>query len=619
MNQFTPPGQQRPEDIRNMVTFVVLAICMWLAFDHFIMKPQLETLRTQQIQKQQAAKIDPQATNTPRVIRTVEEALKDSARITLDNGEISGSIPLQGVRLDDVKLIQHGRSKEDETPVTLFSPESTTEPYFAEISWISDDKSIAVPDKKTNWTTQAAELSKNGTVTLTWSNGQGLTFERVITLDDHAMFSITDTIKNTSDKNITLYPYALLTRQGIPADFKPGIVREGVMGYINNELTDVAYNAVAKKLPEKSVAAKQGWIGISDKYWLGALVPDQTTDKTFRFLHTPAKNANDKELFQVDIVGAAKTLNAGGSIASTMHIHSGAKNMRRLDAYEKELNLVHFDLAIDYGWFWFLTKPFYWLLTWLGSAIGNMGLAIIAVTIIIRGAVFPLANTSYRSFAKLKYVQPQMMEIKEKHGSDRARMQEELMKLYQKEKVNPMAGCLPIIAQIPIFFALYKVISLAVEMRHAPFFGWIQDLSAPDPTSIFNLFGLLPFGVPSALHIGVWPILMLLTMLIQKQLNPPPTDASQRIMMNIFPFFITYILASFASGLVVYWTFSAFLSIIQQMVIMKSMNVPIHIFEVVKSKRGNTSDDNEVIDVAAIDDAPKSKPELRAPKHKKKK
>jgi YidC/Oxa1 family membrane protein insertase len=438
------------------------------------------------------------------------------------------------------------------------------------------DPALKVPTRSTVWTQKGDNaLTPQTPVTLVWNNGAGLNFERIISIDKNYMFKIEQRVINQSAQEITLFPYASVTRHGIPKHATT-VGYEGPFGFINDEAHKVNYKNLLKD-QQTTMQATGGWIGFTEKYWLTALLPDQKKLQDFRFSAQKAEPENSS-VFQVDVRGQALKIASGASASVTDHIFSGAKIVSLLNSYEQQLNVKHFDLAVDFGILYFLTRPMYFILNLFNGWFGNFGLAIIGLTLVVRAAVFPLANASYRSFAGMKKVAPKMTELRVRYGDDKQKLQQELIKLYETEKVNPMAGCFPLLLQIPIFFAVYKVISIAIEMRHAPFFGWIQDLSAIDPLTIFNGFGLLPFDVWSFLHIGPWSVAMLILMLIQKSMNPPPTDQIQKDIATFMPWVITFVMAKFPVGLVIYWTFSNLISVIQQYVIMRSMGVPVYLF-----------------------------------------
>lgn len=567
-----------PADKRNLIIFVLVSLLIWYGFEHFVLGPRMEAAQKQQAAIEATAPQTAAATEATDKILSREEKLSQTQRVTISSPELVGSLPVVGNRLDDIALKNYYVDLKDTTPVVLMSPTETAHPHYAETGWLADSQNTKVPDKDSVWTIQGNDkLTPSTPVTLTWSNGAGLTFERTYALDDHFMFTVTQKVTNTGTQAVDLYSYTSLTRKGLPNNHGRGVGYEGPMGYIADKLNEISYNDLEQD-GIKKFTALSGWIGFGEKYWLSAIVPEQTKQTSFTFQATPNLKNPDASIYQVDIRGEKQSLAAGQSIESKVNLFVGAKKMALLDQYEDTLNLKHFDLAIDFGMLYFLTKPLYFLLILFNGWVGNFGIAIILLTFVVRAAVFPLANKSYRSFAGLRKLAPKMAEIKERYGDDKPRLHQELVKLYETEKVNPMAGCFPILLQMPIFFAVYKVMSIAVEMRHAPFFGWIQDLSEHDPLSIVNLFGLLPFTPPSFLMIGPWSILMLVLMLIQKQLNPPPQDQIQKDMANFMPWIMTFTLSGFASGLVIYWAFSNLLSVIQQAVIMRSMGVPIYLF-----------------------------------------
>ena len=383
------------------------------------------------------------------------------------------------------------------------------------------------------------------------------------------MFTVTDRVINDGNQSVVLYPYGLISRSDEPKTLGFFILHEGPLGVFDDTLQELSYDDLRDKRAE-TVETSGGWIGITDKYWLAALIPDQNIPMTGRFFYT---NPNNREKFQVDYILAGKSLAPLGRIEVTNHLFAGAKVVTLLDQYESDLGIARFDLAVDFGWFYFLTKPLFYLIHYLTGYLGNIGLAILSVTVIIKLVFFPLANKSYAAMSKLKKLQPEMMKLREQLGDDKVRLNQEMMALYKKEGANPLAGCLPILIQIPVFFALYKVLFVTIEMRHAPFYGWIRDLSAPDPTSIFNLFGLLPYAPPEFLVIGFWPLAMGLTMWLQMKLNPTPPDPVQARIMTLLPIVFTFLFARFAAGLVIYWTWNNVLSILQQWVIMRRMGV----------------------------------------------
>ena len=602
----TGKDQMHPDDRRNLIVFMVLALTIWFGFDHFIMKPRLEKMRAAHAFTQQAAQENAinlaAGVSAPTTVRPRKEVLADTTRITLRNAEISGSFPLVGSRIDDISLKKYMQTLGGKDNVVLLEPPGTENPQYVEYGWLASEESIVVPGKDTRWQIEGNnELTSKTPVVMSWNNGQGIRFERQLSLDEHYMIHVAQKVVNNSGKAITLYPYALVGSYGLPAHMeRTKAVHEGPIAYLGGKLLEYKYSEMSKKNIQQEVAATTGWIGITQKYWLTSLILDQNEPGKYRFSYTPPKSATEKEHYQVDAMGAPRTAESGQDVTAHVRVFVGAKEVKQLEQYGKDLEVNHFDLAVDFGLYYFLTKPFFYVLHFFGHLFGNFGVAIICLTIIVRIFVFPLANASFRSFAKLKKISPQMAELRERYSDNREMLQQELVKLYEKEKVNPVAGCLPILIQIPIFFALYKILMVTIEMRHAPFFGWIHDLSAMDPTTVFNLFGLLNYDVPTTFMIGAWPCMMLFFMILQKKMNPPPQDKMQKTMMDVMPFFLTFIMAKFSAGLVVYWTFSNALSILQQYIIMRSMGVEVHLFR----------DRSEKKMAEAVDKGPTVHPEL---------
>ena len=509
----------------------------------------------------------------PSAERTV--VLEEAARVPInphdEEAAISGSIALKGGRIDDVVLNRYQEDIEPDSPrIVMFSPPETTHPYYADFGWVVDQGiAIELPDGETVWTVDRDKLIPSQPVKLSWQNGEGLRFEREIAVDENYMFTITDRVINDGTRSLLLYPYGLISRTDEPETIGFFILHEGPLGVFNGTLQELDYDDLRDN-PAETVQSTGGWIGITDKYWLGALIPDQNIPMTGRFFYT---NMGNREKFQVDYLLEGKPLSPAGSIEVTNRLFAGAKVVTLLDQYESDLGIARFDLAVDFGWFYFLTKPLFYLIHYLTGYLGNIGLAILSVTVLIKLIFFPLANKSYTAMSKLKKLQPDMMKLREQFGDDKVRLNQEMMALYKREGANPLAGCLPIVVQIPVFFALYKVLFVTIEMRHAPFYGWIEDLSAPDPTSIFNLFGLLPYTPPEFLAIGIWPLAMGFTMWLQQKLNPTPPDPTQARIMMLLPVVFTFLFARFAAGLVIYWTWNNILSILQQWVIMRRMGV----------------------------------------------
>lgn len=581
--------QMHPDDMKNLFIFFILAAMLYFTYDVYILQPQKAALKAQQVaaaqqQTQVQAAQNPQEEEKPLERK---DALSESPRVQIDNGKIAGSISLRGARLDDMALLEYFDTledkKENKNNVVILSPKETEFTRYIEFGWVADDKSAQMPGQDTLWQVSSVSdstLRPGEPVTLHWRNSEGLSFERKYEVDENYLITVTQKIINNSGREVTLHPYGLISQKGLPSDMAGRwIQHEGPIGFIGDKLAEIKYLQL-RKTPDITMSAAQGWTGITDKYWLNAMIPAQGQDVQYGFHYSgipPEKNQKDTGRYQADFTGPAQVLKSGQSVQVTSSIFTGPKKVLTLEKYGRALGVPNFDLAVNFGWFWFFSKPFFYALHFLGQITGNMGFAIIFLTILIRGSVFPLTNVSYKSFAKMKKVTPQIVELRKIYADDKGKLQQELMALYQREGVNPLAGCIPMVLQIPIFFALYKVIFLTIEIRHAPFIGWIHDLSSPDPTNIFNLFGLIDWAPPVFLHVGIWPCLMLAAMLIQKKLNPPPQDPIQRDMANYMPFVMTYILSKFAAGLVIYWTFSALIGLMQQMIIMHRLGVPIYL------------------------------------------
>ena len=568
-----------PDDMKNLILFGVLSIILWLSYDHFILKPKLEQARVAQAAAEKNAMArqvsgeDVFLENRPR-----DEVVAATQRIKIDTPSVFGSINLEGGRIDDLRLKNYYKTIDEKKHVSVLSPRGVAHTRYIEYGWVASDKNITVPTSKTQWQilNGGDVLNVDGTVTLFWNNSQGLRFERDIEIDQNFGFTVKQRVINNTRSSVTLYPYGLISQRGIPEGYTGRFIsHEGLIGYFDDELVERDYKKIKKKARLDKVS-QNGWIGITEKDWLTALVPPQQVETQYRLNYTKdASKDESRDKYQVDMMGVAMSVAPGQSAEYESHLFAGAKKLDLLDGYEEKWQMPHFDLAVDFGLFYFLTRPFFWFINMFYGWVGNFGVAIIMFTVVLRICVYPLANTSFRSFAKLRQVGPQMAELREQYSDDKETLQKELVKLYQKEKVNPMAGCLPILVQIPIFFALFKVLSNTIEMRHAPFFGWIQDLSAPDPTSIFNGFGLIPWDPPSFLMIGAWPCMMLVTMIVQRKLSPPPTDPFQAKLMAALPYIMTFVLAKFSAGLVIYWTFNNLFSTIQQYIIMRRMGVEV--------------------------------------------
>ena len=511
-----------------------------------------------------------------------ELVLAQSARIDIDTEKLSGSVNLTGARIDDLHLRDYREELDPESPtITLLSPSGSANPYYAEFGWVAGGDGVAAPTASTVWTAPAdAKLTKDTPLVLTWDNGAGLTFTRTISVNETYLFTIEQTVQNNTEAAVLLYPYALISRHGIPKTDGLFILHEGLIGVAGEDgLQEVDYSDLQDELINQPAKSSEGWIGITDKYWATAVIPPQGRpfQPSFRYSDVAGKPA-----FQSDFLGDALSVPAGSSASSTTALFAGAKEVAVIEEIQEQLSVLNFDLMIDWGWFYFLTKPMFWAIDFLFGLVGNFGVAILLITVVVKLIFFPLANKSYASMSKMKLLQPKMEEIKEKFGNDKQAQQQAVMKLYQEEKVNPLAGCLPILIQIPVFFSLYKVLYITIEMRHAPFFGWIQDLSAPDPTNLFTLFGLIPWDPPSFLILGIWPLIMGVTMFVQMKLNPAPPDPTQQMIFNWMPVLFTFMLATFPAGLVIYWAWNNSLSILQQAAIMRRHGAKVEIFKNIK-------------------------------------
>ena len=497
-----------------------------------------------------------------------EDVLKEEKRVFLsDSARLKGSLSLKGLRFDDIILRDYRESVDkNSNQIALLSPKTTELPYFAEFGWTTSGN-IDLPQADTNWKLiKGNKIEPNNPVIFQWQSPDGLTFTRKISIDNNYLFTIEQNVKNSTKKAHTLIPYGRINRTGTPKTSGFYILHEGPIAVLDDRLLEIDYDDLIEKRTNRS-SSKGGWLGITDKYWLVALIPDQTKiiDAGFK------AKIKRKERYQAEYTSEAVDLPPGKEISVVSNLFVGAKEVNLLDDYSNQLSLNMFDRAVDFGWFYIITKPLFNLLHWFSSVFGNVGLSILALTVVIRIILFPLANKSFKSMSKMKLLTPKMQEIRERYKSDKMKMQQEIMSLYKTEKVNPLSGCLPILIQIPIFFALYKVLFVTLETRHEPFYGWITDLSAPDPTTIFNLFGLINFSPPSFLMIGAWPLLMALTMYLQQKLNPAPPDPLQAKIMSFLPLIFLFLFATFPAGLVVYWTWNNILSIAQQWIIMRKI------------------------------------------------
>ena len=595
---------------KNTILAIVLSALVLIGWQYFFAMPQ-EKARQEQLQAQQQASkqqqpkpAEPGQTPTTQPVPQIPGqaaqpavnepvgravALAASPRIAIATESLQGSIALKGGRIDDLALAKFRETVDPKSPpIVLLSPSGTADPFYAEFGWTAAAGSnVKVPTSDTVWTQSGSgTLSVGHPVTLSYDDGQGVEFRRTIAVDDKYLFAIKDEVVNKGASPITLYPYALISRHGTPQTQGYYILHEGLIGVLGDQgLQEYTY----KNIEDKKVVnfdVTNAWFGITDKYWAATLLPETGSHLKARF---STGMLGSLKTYQTDYLLDARTVAPGAIATTNTRLFAGAKEVQVINSYNARLNLNRFELLIDWGWFYFITKPLFMAIDWLYRLVGNFGLAILIVTVLIKGAFFPLANKSYASMAKMKAVQPQMTAIRERFADDKAKQQQELMELYRKEKINPLAGCLPIAVQIPVFFSLYKVLFVTIEMRHAPFFGWIHDLSAADPTNIFNLFGLIPFDptvVPMIghfLHLGAWPLIMGVTMWAQMKLNPAPPDPTQAMIFNWMPVIFTFMLATFPAGLVIYWAWNNSLSVLQQSVIMRKHGAKIELFDNIKA------------------------------------
>jgi len=607
---------QDPDQQKNLLLAVVLSMAVLFAWQMFYAGPKMKQEQDRQHGQEQKSQTTTPPGTAPKTetgikppaavpegavpgaapasapAETREEALKASPRLAVETPSLRGSINLKSGRIDDLVLVKYHETVDPKSPnVILLSPTNGPHPYFAEYGWVPQAGATQkLPDRETLWSVEGgagATLTPSSPVTLTWDNGQGLIFKRTISVDDEYLFTIIDAVENHASEPVALAPYARIYRYGTPKVQGYWILLEGLIGVANHKvdwcgsvlpsiLCQLKYKTALDD-GEREFESKSGWLGITDKYWAAALVPDQKLPFRAHFLGIEPKQPTEEPAYQTDYLRDAITIPPGESGSIEARLFAGAKQVKLLQQYQEKPGILQFDLLIDWGWFFFITKPLYYLMEAINSVVHNFGVTILILTVLVRLAFFPLANKQFASMAKMKKLQPQMEQLRERYKDDKAAQQQALMELYKKEKVNPIAGCLPILLQLPVFFALYKVLFVTIDMRHAPFFGWIHDLSAPDPTSLFNLFGLLPFAVPHFLHIGVWPLIMGITMWLQMQLNPQQPDPVQQQIFNWMPVVFTFLLASFPAGLVIYWAWSNILSLAQQYFIMKRQGAEIHL------------------------------------------
>ena len=553
-------------ETRNIIAAISLSAAVILLYTLFFAPPPVNQDSIAEKNKTEQSSDAPSLDQKENIIEiSREQALSESERIQFENQSIIGSISLKGAAIDDLTFKEYNVVLNGDEKVNLLAPRNAKEGYLIESGFITTDKNVKIPNSNSIWSVSGnKKLTAKSPIKLTWTNDQGITFEKEISIDDKFLFTVKQRVINSTNNKYDFYSYGQIIRNEAPEITNFYILHEGLVATLDDELIEEDYDDIEEK--KFSRTAQKGWLGIGDKYWITSLIPPKGKEFKTTFDY--------KNKFRANFVATEPLeLNSNSSIEDKMQIIVAAKRVDVIDGYAETLKIDKFDLTIDWGFLYFITKPLFFGIDYFFKLLGNYGLAIIAITICIRLAFFPLANFSFRSMAKMKALTPEMTRLKELHKDDKMKLQQAMMALYKKEKVNPMSGCLPILVQIPVFFALYKVLFVTIEMRHMPFYGWIQDLSERDPTSLFNLFGLLPYDVPSFLMIGAWPIAMGISMFVQMKLNPAPTDPMQAKIFMFFPLFLTIILAPFPAGLVIYWTVNNILTMAQQVFIMKRTTV----------------------------------------------
>jgi YidC/Oxa1 family membrane protein insertase len=605
-------------DQKNTILAIVLSALVLIGWQIYFGIPQME--KQKQIQQQQAQERSQQPPGTPAQqpgttpqtgappqavpgatpqapglpgsapgqIMTREAALTASPRVRIETPNVAGSIALKGARIDDLALIKYRETVDPKSPpIVLLAPSGSPNPFYSEFGWVVAAGTAAkAPTADTLWRQEGSgALTVERPVTLVYDNGEGLEFRRTIAVDNKYLFTLKDEVVNKAAAPVTLYPYALISRHGVPPTLGYYILHEGLIGVFGDKGLQEETYAKMEETKSLNFDVVNAWLGFTDKYWAATLVPDIAAKVRARFSF---ELSNNIKKFQTDYLLDPQTIAPGATGTASARLFAGAKEVEVIDNYDTELKLNRFELLIDWGYFRFITKPMFLALDWIYRQVGNFGVAILIITVLIKIVFFPLANKSYASMAKMKAVQPEMMAIRERYGDDKMKQQQAMMELYKKEKINPIAGCLPILIQIPVFFALYKVLFITIEMRHAPFFGWIKDLSAPDPLTVFNLFGLIPWDptvvplIGPFLHLGPWPLIMGVTMWFQMKLNPPPPDPTQKMIFDYMPIIFTFMLASFSAGLVIYWAWNNTLSVLQQSTIMHKHGAKIELWDNLK-------------------------------------
>ena len=601
------------QDNKNLILAISLSLLVVFGWNYFYAGPQMEKARQMQAQVKAGQPAAPPANgmapgtvagtpvaDAPPVSASRDEALALSPRIAIDTVKLSGSIALKGARIDDVSLKAYHETIDPKSPnIVLLSPDGALDAYFADIGYVPQPGStVILPGPDTVWTADGDRLTVQKPLTLSYDAGKGVVFKRVITLDDQYLFTITDTIDNGSAEPLSFFVHPSIVRRGKPKISGYAVLHEGLIGIVgDSRVQEFTYDGIEKETASAhALKGEGGWLGFTDKYWAAVIIPDQHASINVKF---SASGAGLKT-YKTEAVGDLTSVAPGASTSIKTQVFAGAKETQLIDTYQKTQNIKNFDLMIDWGWFYFITKPMFWLLDNIYKVVGNFGIAILLITVLVKALFFPLANRSYMSMARMKAVQPKLEAIKKQYPDDRQKQQQETMALYKAEKINPVAGCLPMLIQVPVFFALYKVIFITIEMRQAPFFGWIKDLSAPDPTNVFNLFGLIPFDpthlplIGTFLALGIWPLVMGVSMFVQMKMNPEPADPVQKQMFTYMPIIFTFMLGTFPSGLVIYWTWNNTLSVLQQGLIMRKAGVKIELWDNIAKLFGGKKPGGEV-------------------------
>jgi YidC/Oxa1 family membrane protein insertase len=557
------------ENQKNLFLAIIISMAIIFGFQLLVPQPERAPV-TEDNTAQESVSLDIQSTSSALLLDR-EQVLEETLRVTFDNSKIKGSINLEGGIIDDLVLEEYRETLDPTSDfITYLNPLGSQDAYYLDTGWVSPDSTIELPNNKSVWKADKSSIGINDPVKLTWQNSQNIIFEKIITLDEHYLFSVDQRVINNSGKSFDLYPFGLSKRQGLPEMQNFFILHEGPLSVTDGVLEEYDYDDLKdqKKIKLNSVG---GWIGMTDKYWQTAIISDQNEPIQQTYSYSFAENTDN---FQTDLVGAKIVVGDGDNVSHNLKLFAGPKIVQVIEQYMDEYGVQEFDRSVDFGWFYFLTKPIFHVLEFIFGYVGNFGWSIVIFTLLMRICFFPLAQASFKSMAKMKKLGPELQRLKEQYGDDRAGMQKEMMALYKREKANPIAGCLPILLQIPVFFSLYKVLFVTIEMRHAPFIGWIHDLSAPDPLGLLTLFGFVDWNVPGIFqlfNIGIWPILMGISMFLQQKLNPAPVDKMQAKIFMFLPIVFTFVLGGFAAGLVIYWTTNNVLSMAQQYVIQRKI------------------------------------------------